>query len=161
MRRGEIVSGIFLIGLAVFYLYLTAEFPIGLEEGVPGTGMLPFILGITLLLLSALYLLRSWKQRAPKGGKFWSGDIPSLGICLIIYLGYVISIKWLGFILSTFFFGLITLRFLFKRKWSTSLFCSIMFTAIFQVAFYNLLGVPLPRGLSWKILSAIGLVSGG
>jgi putative tricarboxylic transport membrane protein len=150
-----------MIGFAVFYLCLTTEFPIGLAEGVPGAGMLPFILGVTLLLLSALYLLRSWKQKVPREGKFWSGDIPSLSLCLIFYLGYVISIKWLGFILSTFLFGLITLRFLFKRKWLTSLLCSITFTIIFQIAFYNLLGVPLPRGLSWKFLSAIGLVSGG
>jgi putative tricarboxylic transport membrane protein len=160
MRRGEIICGILMIGFAISYLCFATEFPIGLVEGVPGAGMLPFILGITLLLLSALYLFRSWKK-APKGERFWSGDIPSLVICLIFYLGYVISIKWLGFILSTFFFGFIALKFLFKMKWSTSIMCSIMFTAIFQVAFYNLLGVPLPRGLSWKILSAIGVVSGG
>jgi putative tricarboxylic transport membrane protein len=160
MRRGDVVCGIVLIGFAVFYLCLATEFPIGLVKGVPGVGMLPFILGITLLLLSALYLFRSWKK-APKGGRFWSGDVRSLAICLIFYLGYVISIKWLGFILSTFFFGLITLKFLFKRKWSTSIFCSIIFTVIFQVSFYNLLGVPLPKGLSWKILSALNLVSGG
>ena len=149
-----------MIGFAISYLFLATEFPIGLVEGVPGAGMLPFILSITLLLLSALYLFRSWKK-APKGEKFWSGDIPSLVVCFIFYLGYVISIKWLGFILSTFFFGLIALKFLFKRKWSTSILCSTMFTVIFQVAFYNLLGVPLPRGLSWKILSALGLVPGG
>ncbi|MBM4330535.1 MAG: tripartite tricarboxylate transporter TctB family protein [Deltaproteobacteria bacterium] len=160
MRRGEIVCGILMMGFAVFYIYLSWEFPIGFVKRVPGSGMLPFILGITLLLLSVLYLLRSWKK-APKGEEFWAGDIKSLVICLVFYLGFIVSIRGLGFILSSFFFGLMTLRFLFKMKWPTSIFCSAAFTLILQVSFYNLLGVPLPKGLSWKILSALGLGYGG
>ncbi|MBU1206382.1 MAG: tripartite tricarboxylate transporter TctB family protein [Proteobacteria bacterium] len=156
MRRGEIVCGVLMLGFAGFYTYLSTEFPIGFVKRVPGSGMLPFILGLTLLLLSALYLLRSWKK-APQGEKFWAGDIKSLVICLLFYLGFIVTIKWLGFILSTFCFGLITLRFLFKMKWPTSIFGSAAFTLILQVSFYNLLDVPLPKGLSWKILSALGL----
>jgi len=160
MRRGEITCGILMIGLAIFYIHLSWKFPIGFVKGVPGSGMLPFILGVTLLLLSVSYLLRSWK-RAPSGENFWTGDITSLAICLIFYLGYVASIKWLGFILSTFFFGLVALKIIFKMNWSTSIFSSIVLTLILQVSFYNLLGVPLPGGLSWRILSFLGFLPGG
>jgi hypothetical protein len=39
-------------------------------------------------------------------------------------------------------------------------FYSLGLAAVFHMTFYNLLGVPLPRGLSWKILETLRLIPG-
>jgi hypothetical protein len=157
MGRGEKVSGIILIGLALYYLYLSAEYPYMAAQGVPGPGMLPTILGICLFVLSLAYTVRSW-LRAETKKKFWTGDIPALSTCLVFYLAYVVSIKWLGFLLANFFFGVITLKYLFRLRWLPTLFYSLILTVVFHIGFHSLLGVPLPHGLSWKILEALHLI---
>lgn len=160
MRRGELICGILLLIFAGNYLVMAAEFNIGLERGVPGPGMLPFILGLLLILLSAIYVIRTWRRKQGEE-RFWTGDVGSLAVCAALYLGYILVLDTFGFILATLLFGLITLKFLFKTNWLKSLAASVILTLVFQVGFYNLLDVPLPKGLTWKIFSAFGIVTGG
>jgi hypothetical protein len=156
MVMGEKVSGIALMALALYYLYLSIGYPYLAPGGVPGPGMLPRILGAILFFLALAYTVKSWLREGKK--EFWSGDVRALATCLFFYLAYVVSIGWLGFLLSTFLFGILMLRYLFRLRWASTLFYSLALTAVFHVGFYNLLGVPLPRGLSWKILETLHLI---
>ena len=160
MAQAEKLTGIVLSALAILYVYLATEYPYGLSHGVPGPGTLPVILGILLFLFSLGCTLRSsyWVEGEKK---IWTGDTISLLTCLAFYLAYVITIQSLGFLLATFLYGLLTLKWLFRLEWLSATLYSLVLTALFHTAFYNLLGVPLPRGLSWKILEALSLLTTG
>lgn len=155
------VCGILLIVLAGTYLIMSTEFEIGFVHGVPGPGMIPFMLALLLLLLSALYVIRTWKLTRSREEKFWTGDVRSLAICAAMYLCYILLLEKLGFILTTLLFGFITLKFVFKMRWFQSLLASVVLTFVFHVGFYNFLDVPLPKGLGWKVFSVLGIVTAG
>jgi len=156
-----LVCGILLIVLAGTYLIMSTEFEIGFVHGVPGPGMIPFMLALLLLLLSALYVIRTWKLTRSREEKFWTGDVRSLAICAAMYLCYILLLEKLGFILTTLLFGFITLKFVFKMRWFQSLLASVVLTFVFHVGFYNFLDVPLPKGLGWKVFSVLGIVTAG
>jgi len=140
---------------------MSTEFEIGFVHGVPGPGMIPFMLALLLLLLSALYVIRTWKLTRSREEKFWTGDVRSLAICAAMYLCYILLLEKLGFILTTLLFGFITLKFVFKMRWFQSLLASVVLTFVFHVGFYNFLDVPLPKGLGWKVFSVLGIVTAG
>ena len=60
MAQAEKLTGMVLLALAIFYVYLATEYPYGITHGVPGPGTLPVILGILLFLFSLAYTLRSF-----------------------------------------------------------------------------------------------------
>jgi len=78
-----------------------------------------------------------------------------------LYFLYILSVGGLGFIFSTSLFGILTLRYIFKLKWLAAFSYSIALTIVFHVVFFHFLGVPLPRGLPWKIIEALNLIGAG
>ncbi|MBI4528409.1 MAG: tripartite tricarboxylate transporter TctB family protein [Deltaproteobacteria bacterium] len=149
--RGERLSGFVLIACALFYLYLARDYRFDFVRGVPGPGLFPLILGLSLLLLAVTFTIRSCIRARAEISEL--KPISPIILCLVIFYGYVVAFPRLGALLSTFFFGFLTLKILFKSAWHFSLLYSLFLSALFHAVFYHFLGVPLPWGILSRFIS--------
>jgi putative tricarboxylic transport membrane protein len=151
MRTSETIISLFLI--TVGFLFCLFSFRLGMGKiNDPGPGLIPFVSGFILIILSLATILFEGKSRkktesettTPKGFGVESIRPASVLISLLIY---ALVLETLGFILSTF----LLLTFLFKmsekRTWKASLLVSIITTISTYILFCYLLDVELPLGL--------------
>jgi len=150
LKRDEIVGGItvFLFGAATSILSL--RMPIGTFR-TPGTGLFPFCLGITLMVLSGGFVL----QHLFKREKIAEKKEPLLAIGgsarqIILFFGTMILMtsffNRLGFPLSSFLLMLALLRILGLKKWAANLSLSLITATVCYFLFVQWLQIPLPKG---------------
>lgn len=148
MKRYERVMGVLLIliGLAVMY-YSYFVLQLGAFNH-PGPGFMPFWCGLSVVILSAVWLFGNRKpdeNPRPLFGK--KGQWVRPLIALAVLIGYAAIMESLGYILSTLIF-LLTWQFAVEReKWVRGMVISAVTTAGMYVLFIYLLKVALPTGI--------------
>lgn len=165
MGRAERVSAILLLGGGIAVTaYSYRDLKLGMLIS-PGAGFLPFLCGISLCILSVLWLIRNLlpgsagepdetHEEGPaadlaheKGAALWGISLKMvLGIAVLIVYAWLF--EKIGYFASTalFMFGwqlLLERESIFKSLAVTALSAGIMYTL-----FHQLLGVQLPAG-SW------------
>lgn len=140
-----VVAALFMgIGVYIAYASLTDYQAFG---GRVGPGVLPFMIGITLVLTSALIMLRLRRDVAVE-----DADMPDLieasraGSLLALTIVTVLLIPILGAIVTLGLFGLIETTILEKRGWKLGLLTAVTIPLLLYTFFDALLGVPLPSG---------------
>lgn len=114
----------------------------------PGSGFLPFWLGLTLMALSLALLLRLWRSRgavpeAPSAPFGWRKPaLVAAGLFLCIG-----AIPWLGFLLAVGCYLVVLMRWIEARPWIPSLAVGLGTPMLLVVLFRLWLGVPLPRNV--------------
>ena len=163
MRKSGLYTMLFWVALGIFVsAYAYIKLGIG-KFNAPGSGLMPFLLGILFGLL-ALYKLAMvlLKHREPEGQQKKAGDeegtekTPKLYRKLALIVGtlfaYAILIEPLGFILTTFFTMTLLFRSAGFKRWSLAVAYSAGVVLITYFLF-TYLGVRFPPG----ILRALGL----
>ncbi|MDD5169153.1 MAG: tripartite tricarboxylate transporter TctB family protein [Syntrophales bacterium] len=162
MAKAERISAVLLVAGGVFIAaYSFHELKLGILIS-PGAGFLPFYYGIAIIILAALWLVKTLFPKPPAtadtGEGCGAGDVPGEDIAriwglprkMILGLAVLIAYGWLfekiGYFLSTslFMFGWQTLverESLLKAVIITALSAGILYTL-----FLYLLGVQLPPG---------------
>jgi hypothetical protein len=152
LAKRNIILSILWISMGLFVVFESRKLGIGRLRS-PGPGLMPLLLGISLVLVSSIFLFQSLKSLKKKedGGSTWAEvKFGTLGTITMIQLGYGFMIERLGFLSTAF----ICLLFLFKFGGKIGLgrafvfafmtvFCSYIFFAI-------LLKVQLPS-FPWHI----------
>jgi putative tricarboxylic transport membrane protein len=150
LKRVDQISSAIILSFAALYLLESSKLP--LWKGTTfGSGLFPMILGIILVVVSALSLL---KATAAKGNLSMPEGMvpPKAGIIALIYVigslvAYTLLLELLGFILST--FALLSVLFIAleptKKRESFALAGAVV--AVTYVLFVLLLKLQLPRGL--------------
>ena len=154
MKKSELPPILFWIGLSVLVMVLAHRLGLqdktGVEKaGTPGPGLMPFLCGLSLLLVS-LYMLAAFllRNRAGEESAVEGQAKPNRGLIILILavlLGYAFLLEPLGYLLTT---GL-TLFFLFHRmggRWGTAALASAA-TAVITYLVFTQLGVLLPEGI--------------
>jgi hypothetical protein len=116
----------------------------------PGTGFVPFLSGLTLIMLSMILFGTSSIEIKRKPGErtpVWSLVNWNKALYIVILLfGYILFLRKIGFLVDTFL--LITL--LIKReegsKWLGSIVVGLLVAVISYVVFKLWLHVPFPEG---------------
>ncbi len=119
----------------------------------PGPGLLPFLLGSLLIIVSLPILvvsIRRFKPTVPGTGEtgIWTGvEFRNVWITLIALVAYALLLEKLGFLLTAFLF-LFTLFATFdSRRWFFALGVSLITILITFTLFVMVLRVELPQGL--------------
>jgi hypothetical protein len=142
-----VVSGLFMLfGLYVVVSSVT-EYDL-VDRGQVGPGLLPLMIGLTLILTSGLIMLRL------RGGPLVEAhtELPNLReagralALLVLILVTVIMMPIVGAIVSLGLFGLIETMVLERRGWRLGMLTALLIPALLYVFFEVVLGVPLPRG---------------
>lgn len=120
----------------------------GLEG--PGSGFLPFWLGLGLAGLAAVMLFRSLKEKHP--GEDWSPRGEGLRRILTV-LGVTVALvallKVLGMVLGTFLFLAVLIRYLGGHRWWVTLAVAAATAGFNWLVFAHWLRVPFPESMLW------------
>jgi len=113
----------------------------------PGPGFMPFFLGLSLAVLSILFL--SFPDPRRKGAAFWN-DWQRGKSTFYIFAGltvYLLLFKILGFYIDTFLLMVFLQKFSGEKGYRRPLLISLLTTGVTYVLFYKLLFIPFPQGL--------------
>lgn len=154
MQTRDLISGLFFLALGIVFTVMAFRYGLMAEEGVPGPGLFPFVVGFTLIFLSALLFIGRHSSKGEEGGVvqkeaafFKKGSWVKLLLVLVALCGYVMVLKSLGFVPTTFLFMIFLLRCVEPQKWKITVTVSLL-TAGCSYALFDLwLKVDMPKGI--------------
>lgn len=139
-----------IIGLAV--MVVSYQMSLGTLH-TPGPGLLPFLLGSLLIVVSIPILvgsLRVFKKTAPesRGAEIWAGvEFKNVLVIIISLVAYALLLERLGFILTAFLFLFVLFATFDSPRWFFALGVSSVTIFITYILFNVVLRVELPSGL--------------
>ena len=148
MRRADQIAGagLLLLGVAFSGMALwkyTYWGPTG-----PGSGFLPFWLGLAMAVLAAGLLLGTRRTREP--GARWlpeGAGLRRLVAVLGVTAGLVVVLKIVGMVVGTVLFLVAILRFVERMRWRSTLAIAVGTAAVNYLIFTYWLRVPFPLGV--------------
>ena len=111
----------------------------------PGSGLFPLLLGILLVVLSAISFFVSNTEKLPKLSSALLPRIVMTAIALLF--AYRFCLPVLGYSLSTLLLFILLLKILGKQGWVPTVVWSVTITAGSYLIFIQWLGVAFPRGI--------------
>ena len=150
VKRSDSILALFWIALGIFIAAESCTLKLGKLQS-PGSGLMPFLLGIILVLCSLPILVQSLlmvKEEVKQGGEgVWSGiDYKKITIVLASLTAYSLFLEKIGYLVSAFFVLLILFRSIESQKWSLVLILSIITVFVTYLFFGVILKVELPSG---------------
>ncbi|MBO8142788.1 MAG: tripartite tricarboxylate transporter TctB family protein [Firmicutes bacterium] len=150
MRLADRISGIILMGFALFWFWTALHFrrPLLAAPGSIGPSAYPLLASGILFLLSALLV---WRSFGPEDGAVGTPpfSLPSLKAHVLPvagnFLGYLLLLNVVGYLLATFLLVIVVGTIL-GTPAARSAAAGVLITAILFGLFRLWLGVPLPSG---------------
>lgn len=148
----DIVGGLIIIALSVFFYIQTLAFPTAMGYEKMGGEFWPRFTLVGIVVMAIIIMIDSFlkarsgvpSKERPREDKNTLG----VAICGIIIFFFILLIPYLGFLLSA-FFGFMVLMYTFGEKKKLVVLCySIVMVGMIYLLFGKFLFVPLPRGVS-------------
>ena len=122
----------------------------------PGPGLMPFFLGVGLIICSLLVLGKSLllilrKRKGPQQSIWADVNLKKVITVVACLLGYSLILERAGFALATFLILTILFKTVGSQKWTSVLIASIFTVAISYVVFIVILKVEMPPGFLGRI----------
>ncbi|MFH0793993.1 MAG: tripartite tricarboxylate transporter TctB family protein [bacterium] len=115
----------------------------------PGPGMMPVLLGVFVVGLSAaLWIgsIRRTEAAAIAGASPWSSvRWRPVVLTLAVLLAYSVLLDTLGYVIDTFLLLIVLRRVIEPPRWITTVFTAVLVTTVSYGLFVKLLQVQLPR----------------
>jgi len=148
--RGQLLVGLFWIGLAAFVVYGIRKLPPA-EPGGLGPATFPKILAVGLVGLVALYWIQSFKAAKIPSSRNDAGGSIIKSACLSA-LAFISSLLWepVGALPVLVLLSIVELRWVEGFSWPRVLTVGLVLSVGMWAVFTQLLGVSLPLG--WLIL---------
>jgi putative tricarboxylic transport membrane protein len=151
-NKAEGIVTLFILICGLGYFLAATQYSIGKLDS-PGPGLMPRLLGIAFVLLSASLLVTNWLGRRsglpPSPAQKESLKLKTPLQVTVILIFYVAALQPLGFALSTFLAIFFTARFMGLEEWRKPVLLSLGTVALAHLLFVLLLDVPLPVGAVW------------
>jgi putative tricarboxylic transport membrane protein len=147
MRRKEITSSLFWMGVGLILTIWSLTYPLG-SLAQPGSGFLPLGLGILLLIFSAVLLLRALRQTAPAEEKLrmLPARWVNLALTVMVLVAAVFLFEKVGYLLIFFAIALVLPLLAGQITFGRSLIFAVLSAVGVYVIFVWLLKQPLPTG---------------
>ncbi len=155
--RKEIAGSLALLLFGLGFLLYDIKYPLDQWEN-PGPGVFPLMVGTVLVILSAIPLAQSLRKRKrldrgeEKKGiecKPLEGFRNETNVLymILIFILYLLMIKWVGFFTSNLLFVIISSRLMGSKDWKGPVLLSIGVNLFCYVLFEIWLKVAFPRGV--------------
>lgn len=144
------VSSLFFLCISIIYLVFSLQMPIG-QLSQPGPGLMPFSLGVIMVLVSLGNLLRC--LNLPKLNAFESINREAyvrISLLIVGLILYCVLLPLLGFFFVTFFFEIAYMKLFGVTRWRTMISVAIAVTLVTFFFFDIYLQIPFPRGIWWE-----------
>jgi putative tricarboxylic transport membrane protein len=146
VRRADQIGGLVLLVFAVGYASVALQYPYRSSTG-PGSGFLPFWLGVAMGVLAFLLLIGATRSSAPDAAWLPEGrGLRKLGIVMAATVAFAALLKVMGLILAGALFLVGILRFVERYPWPLTLAIAAGTVLVEYVVFVRWLSVPLPEG---------------
>jgi len=149
MKRTYLLSLVFWLGLGLFVL--VHSYRLGLMTlNNPGPGLMPFIIGLLLSLVSIYLILVSFLKKdrtdettreEPKKGLYGR-----IGVIVGALVAYAFLMERLGFLISTTFLLIALFKGAGSKKWRSVVITSVLVSVVTYFAFTHL-RLRLPAGI--------------
>ena len=142
------ISAIVWIGLSLLIMFFSHR--LGLEEfRNPGPGLLPFLIGaalflVSLYLLGSLYVKKAFLDERIQG-KTHQVDLKRIFLVLLALLSYASLLETLGYLITSCLILVLLFRSMGSR-WGIVLLSSVL-TVVATYLLFTKLGVLLPEGI--------------
>jgi hypothetical protein len=147
MRRADQVSGAVLLVFGVGFVVAARQYPYWTPNG-PGSGFLPFWVGLVMAVLAAMLLVQA--TRTTGRGPAWLPDRRAFVRLITVVAGTALFIALLpvvGMTVGTALFLIGLLRFLEGHGWLVTLGVAVATSAVNWLVFTHWLSVPFPVGI--------------
>jgi hypothetical protein len=144
MKKADFVTGSVLLALAIYVIAAALRMP---PSGTPspGSGFLPFWLGLILAVLAAKIVVAAWLSRSTEKSPFPGKEaLIAIGSVLGGLAVYIAVIEVLGFLIDTFLYVAFLMGIVERTKWRMSLVVALSTAAGLYLIFQTLMGVGLP-----------------
>jgi putative tricarboxylic transport membrane protein len=153
MKKSDFIPAVIWLGLGISVTVTSYKLKLG-SLSDPGPGLMPFLLGIILSILSLPILVQSFsiikRKEKQRDEGIWSDvEFKKLIIVLVSLIGYAMLLEKVGFVITTFLLMLILYKIISTRKWFFALIASILTVVTAFFLFVELLRVELPFGF-WR-----------
>lgn len=148
MKKVNVILSALLIGLGIFYAYLTAALPDRNLPNTLGSDFMPWVLVGCLLLLSLLLLIRTLFGGTPEQFDFSISIKEGFGVIFLTVsvFAYVKLMILIGFVLATPMFLALLMLITGSRRWKEIVIVAIFATFGIYLLFQKIFQVILPRG---------------
>jgi putative tricarboxylic transport membrane protein len=113
----------------------------------PDSGLFPFLVGLSLILLSSMLLVQTFINKSEKRAEEEKLNYRNIILCILSLYAYTLIFEWLGFIPSTFFLVAFLLKIIEKKGWLLVITASCLISIASYVLFAVWLQAPLPKGI--------------
>lgn len=147
MKKANLIMGLFLSAFSIFVILEAKKMPPEMPGSGLGPGVLPFWLGVGILVLSVILIVQSLLDKESGKSIFTVSEAASVGIMFAAIVIYAILMDLLGFGSATLLLVIFLVRRLGKYAWWK---CGAMglITAVVSVYLFRiLLDMPLPTGI--------------
>ena len=152
MKRYDIILFIFWMGLSVFVMLFSNSYGLGTFSN-PGAGLMPFLVGLLLFMISAGFLVKSFFKtgggnEAAKAVRDVQGKInlKKIGLVLASLFIYGLLLERLGYLIVTLFTMILLFWCVGVKRWRSVLLASGL-TVLTTYFLFTYLGVRFPPGL--------------
>jgi len=146
VKSWQRVAGVFLLIVAAVVIQQSIYVLRLFDAGQPGSGFMPFGLGIILAILSALLILTHLRSD-PAKVRFWEEGWLRPILALGIMVAFVVGFNWLGAVLSVVILVVAWLLILERKSVVISIATGALTGAVVYFLFEVALQAPFPRGV--------------
>jgi putative tricarboxylic transport membrane protein len=148
MSQSHIIVSLFWVGLGIFVMIFSYKLGLGRLNN-PDSGLMSFLLGLILVLLSLYSLILSLLKKAgdkepSKEGRSQT-SYGKIALVLVALLMYSFILEKLGFVITTWIFLFLLFRSM-GNRWITTLIGST-FTVLATYLVFTFFGVRFPLGI--------------
>jgi hypothetical protein len=157
MKKGEIIFSVACVVFFGFMLTQTFDLLGQGRAGEVGSGLWPFLALIAATLLSVLMLVQSIRKApdiAPDRSESAAEDNAekkrarvTVTLCIVCFIGYILTMPWIGFILATLFYIVAFALALGERRRWVLLVSPFLVTAVITAVFAKFITIPFPKGV--------------
>jgi putative tricarboxylic transport membrane protein len=148
MLLAERIFAGFLLLISIVGIVGSLDLPLSAEGGVPGPGLLPLFLSITLAVLSLIYFIQLVKNSGGKSKPFVNREIFKKQNWLLLFVIIAaLLVEVLGMFVTLGLFTLVVLYRIENIPWKRSVILGIATAVVMYVSFEQWLGLVLPKGI--------------
>jgi len=150
MRRRDVWSSLVWLGVGI--IFLVGSLRAGLfRKGIPGPGFLPFIIAVSVIVLSLMVFFPASSRRKEDAVKIENffpekESFKKVLLGLMALFAYGFALEYTGYLITTFVFMIFTSRIMERGKWTGPLIMAVL-TAVLSYLLFVSLEVQLPRGV--------------
>ena len=151
MRRAEIVTAVILALLSIYFMYKSAELPIGYLPGEgPGGGFWPFWLSLGMLISCVWIMVNWWRRKSPQS-QSREVYLDSYGVKMLVLVGGGVTV-FIGLIHVIGIYGAVPvfliyyIRFLGRHSWIATVSIAAAVPVVTFFFFDVAMRIVLPKG---------------